>query len=1097
MGTQRTGGASLGTAVRERRQRAGWTQQQLAEAAGVSVGIVRDLEQGLRPRPRRAALERLAAALHIDLAEMRASAGPGGAAACHVAGPGLRLSVLGPLQAWRDGVAVPVGGDRRKAVLGLLALHGGTAVSHATLIQTLWEGEPPPTATAMIQTYISRIRAALEASPSREPQRELLPRTGDGYRLRTDGVGLDLRDSEELIGQARAALAAGRADAACGLFEQALDLWHEEPLADVGLLRGHPAVVRLAALHAGVVVDHAEVAMAKGWYGRALPRLYALIERAPLDEGAHACLMIVLAGTGQQAAALELYQQIRARLDDELGIGPGRSLIDAQMRVLRREVPVAARAPAVLGNGHAPRAGNGAGSAADPASAGPVADDAVLAAGGSGVPDGEPFQLPPAVADFTGRKPEVARLRAWLRPAGDQPGVPVVVISGPPGAGKSALMLHAAHLLRRSFPDGQLWARLDGASERPREPGEVLGEWLRALGVPGSAIPDSTEERASLYRSRLADRRMLIAADDAGSAAQVLPLLPGTAGCAVVVTSRRQLADVASARFLALGPLSTAEATDLLGRIAGPHRVTAEARAADDLVAACGRLPLAVRVAGAKLATLRSAPIAALARTLATERRRLDVLQVGDLSVRASIASGYRALSGPARQAFRLLGLLGPCDVADWVIAALLDERDAAAVVEELTDSSMVSVVGADDTGQARYRLHDLLRDYAAAEAADLPEADKNAALARAHDGWLQLAVRASGLLPPDAFFPTGHEAQVPDIIPGPVAADLTAGPLAWFHAERGNLLAAAERACSWGDYRFAARLASVQAIYQHLQERHQDAQQIWRTVASAAERAGDPMAAAEARLRVAAADVERGYSSSAAELLDDCVATFDKSGDSSNLAQALYWRGACAWDREAYASARDDTERGVQVARRIGDLHAEFMNLRGLGLALSRLGDHAGGIAACERALDLAGELGGPTFLQYALHNLSHTCELSGEHDRAVELATRRRELCRAEGDLRGAALSEALRGDAYFSLGRYSEAVDAYTQALPVFRYHSIRRFEGLCRYKLGCAYWKAGDAEQAALHLSESLPIFRDLRLPGFEERAQQLLTDLGRA
>jgi tetratricopeptide (TPR) repeat protein len=701
------------------------------------------------------------------------------------------------------------------------------------------------------------------------------------------------------------------------------------------------------------------------------------------------------------------------------------------------------------------------------------------------------------VADFTGRETELARLRAWLLPADPRPGVPVVVISGPPGAGKSALMLRAAHMLRRSFPDGQLWVTLDGASERPREPGEVLGEWLRALGVPGSAIPDGTEERAGLYRSRLADRRMLIVADDAGSAAQVRPLLPGTDGCAVVVTSRRQLADLAGARLLALGPLTAAEATSLLSHIVGSDRVAAETRAADDLVAACGRLPLAVRVAGAKLATLDSAPIAALAKTLATERRRLDVLRVGDLSVQASIASGYRALSEAARRAFRLLGLLGPCDVAEWVIAALLDASDAAVVTEELTDSSMVSVVGTDPAGRARYRLHDLLRDYAAAEAAGLPEADRRAALARAHNGWLQLAVGASGLLRPDPFFPAGHETQVPDIVPGPLAADLTADPLAWFHAERRNLLAAAERSCAWGDYRFAARLASFQAIYQHLQERHQDAQQTWRAVASAARQARDPLAAAEALLRVAAADVERGYSSSAAAVLDDCVATFDHAGDSRHLAQALYWRGACAWDLEAYASARDDTERGVQMARRIGDVHAEFMNLRALGLALGRLGDYAGGIAACERALDLADELGGRTFLQYALHNLGHICEMAGQYQRAVELATRRRELCRAEGDLRGAALSDAVCGDAYFSLGRYGAAVDAYTQALVVFRRHSIRRFEGLCRYKLGCAYWKAGDAEQAALHLSESLPIFRDLRLPGYAERARQLLSDLGRA
>ncbi len=1091
MGTQ-AGGGSLGTVIRERRQRAGWTQRQLAEAAAVSVGIVRDLEQGQRPWPRRAALERLAAALHISLAEVRASAGPDGAATRNGAGPGLRLSVLGPLKAWRDGVAVPVGGDRRKAVLGLLALSGGTMVSHDTFAQALWEGEPPPTAMAMIQTYISRIRAALETGPSRDPRQELLPRTGDGYRLRTDGVGLDLRESEGLIGQARAALTAGQAEAACGLFEQALDLWHEEPLADVGLLRGHPAVVRLEAMYAGIAVEYGETAVAQGWYRRALPRLYALIERAPLHESAHACLMVALAGTGQPAAALELYQQIRSRLDEELGVTPGRSLADAQLRVLRSEVPMAVREPAALGTGAASRARDGAGAIAGGVAADPAVDDAGTAAR-SASPDGGPFQLPPAVADFTGREPEIARLRTWLLPRSGQPGVPVVVVSGPPGVGKSALMLQSSHLLRRSFPDGQLWASLDGASERPREPGEVLGEWLRALGVPGSAIPDGTEERAGLYRSRLADRRVLIVADDAGSAAQVLPLLPGTAECAVVVTSRRQLADVAGARLLSMGPLSTAEATDLLARIVGPDRVTAEAQAVGDLVAACGRLPLAVRVAGAKLATLQSAPIAALAGMLATERRRLDVLRVGDMSVRATIASGYRALSGPARRAFRLLGLLGPCDVTDWVIAALLREPDAANVVEELTGYSMVTVVGVDATGQARYRLHDLLRDYAAAEAAGMPEVDRNAALVRAHHGWLQLAACASRLLPPEPFFPIERAAEGPAIVPRELIQELTADPLAWFHAERLNLLAATERACWLGHHQLAAQLACAQAPFQRHQERHDDAARIWQAIATTASSAADPGSVASARLRLAAATVERGYSSEAIGLLDEGIRAFEQDGNDKDLTFALYWRCSATWDLDFFDMTVRDAERGLALARRRGDRHAEFLLLRSMGMALARLGEPDRSVAACERAMTIANELGEVSFRQYALHTLAFVCTITGRGERAVELAALGFDLCRAAVDLRGQALAKGVLGDAYHALGQYENAVMAYSQALPLFRDHTIRRHYALCLYKLGSAYEAMGDHERAAHSLRESLPIFRELGLPACEERAEQVLRE----
>jgi hypothetical protein len=233
------------------------------------------------------------------------------------------------------------------------------------------------------------------------------------------------------------------------------------------------------------------------------------------------------------------------------------------------------------------------------------------------------------VADFTGRPEQVAGLQAMLAPGDDRPDVPVVVISGPPGVGKTALMVRAGHAVRSLFPDGQLWAPLDGASGRPRDPAEVLGELLRALGVHGSAIPSSTEEGAALLRSRLADRRVLVVADDAASAAQVRPLLPGTAGCAVMVTSRVQLADLAGARHLLLGPLTVGEATQLLDRIAGADRIAAEPEAAGELAATCGQLPLAVRIAGAKLAGRPCGLVAGLVEAVADERHRLDALRPG------------------------------------------------------------------------------------------------------------------------------------------------------------------------------------------------------------------------------------------------------------------------------------------------------------------------------------------------------------------------------------------------------------------------------------------------------------------------------------
>ena len=539
--------------------------------------------------------------------------------------------------------------------------------------------------------------------------------------------------------------------AACELFGRPLGVWRGEPLGDVALLRGHPVVVGLAGQRAEVVVEYAETASAAGWHDQVLPHLQALAGRDPLNERALACLMIALAGGGKQAAALEVYEQARRRLDDQLGVRPGAGLAAAHTRVLRHDIPLAAPDPGEAGS-----------------------DSPVIRAG---PPQGAPWapacQLPPAVADFTGRSEQVAQLEAMLGPADDRRGVPVVVISGPPGVGKTNLMLRVGHVMRSLCPDGQLWAVLDGASER-RDPCEVLGEMLRALGVHGSVIPADAERRAALLRSRLADRRVLVVADDAASAAQVRPLLPGTAGCAVMVTSRRQLADLAGARHLLLGPLTGGEATELLGSIAGAGRIAAESAAAGELAAACGQLPLAVRIVGAKLAARPSALVAGLAKAVADERHRLDALQVGDLSVRASLASGYQSLSEPARRAFRLLSLLGPCDVAEWAVGALLGEPDASAVVTELSDRSMLMIAGTDDTGQARFRLHDLLRDYAQEqlEGEPGPGPEVEAALCRVDDGWFQLASVASAALPRDPFFPSVSHARSWEVVPSPSLSD-------------------------------------------------------------------------------------------------------------------------------------------------------------------------------------------------------------------------------------------------------------------------------------------------------------------------------------
>src|ERR1022692_3264072 len=400
-------GTPLGEFLRGRRRMAGWTQRGLADAAGLSVGVVRDLEQGVSARPRQDSLERLAAVLGMAPEEAAGpdaslvaresrrhrrqgtpAVGNGHAGEITHAGPGglseddagsrnaLSLRVLGPLVAWRYGVAVPLGGSKQKAVLGLLAVHPDSVVSLDAIGEVLWGAELPPTTAAMIQSHVSRLRSVLEPGRPARGGGGLLEAADVGYRMQPGGVELDLLAFRCLAEDARATRREGDAVGACELFGRALGVWRGEPLGDVALLRGHPAVVGLVEQRAEVVVEYAETASAAGWHDRVLPHLHALARRDPLNERALACLMIALAGGGKQAAALEVYEQARRRLDDQLGVRPGAGLASAHTRVLRHDIP----APAIVPDPS--RSGSGS-----------------TVSGGrhpNGGPAG-PFQLPPVV----------------------------------------------------------------------------------------------------------------------------------------------------------------------------------------------------------------------------------------------------------------------------------------------------------------------------------------------------------------------------------------------------------------------------------------------------------------------------------------------------------------------------------------------------------------------------------------------------------------------------------------------------------------------------------------------------------------------------
>jgi DNA-binding SARP family transcriptional activator/transcriptional regulator with XRE-family HTH domain len=464
---------ALGPFVRAHRSRLSMTQRQLAVRAGISLGALRDVEQCRTATPRAGSLARLAAALDLDTSEQdeflslaRDQPGverpPNGHLHAH---PGLCVAALGPLTAWRDGVPVALGPVRQRAVLALLLLHRD-GLSRGALVDALWPADPPPGAVAMLQGYVTRLRHLLGGTggggSSPQADGQVVPWDGSGYRLAADLVRSDVAEFGELTSRARRAATAGDATAACGIYEQALGLWRDDPVADLGLLGDHPAVGGLNRQRVAVVMEYADAADAAGSPGRALDQLRALAARQPLDERVHARLMTALAATGQQAAALKVFEEIRLRLDQELGIRPDRELTKAHVRVLRQETRL------------------------------PSPDLAETDASGQGFV--VPCQLPALGTHFAGRAAELTELDELLERA-DSHAPLVISISGTAGVGKTALAVHWAHRIANRFADGQLYLNLHGyaPSGEPIATGCAIVVLLEALHVSKDRMPRDAE----------------------------------------------------------------------------------------------------------------------------------------------------------------------------------------------------------------------------------------------------------------------------------------------------------------------------------------------------------------------------------------------------------------------------------------------------------------------------------------------------------------------------------------------------------------------------------------------------------------------------
>jgi DNA-binding SARP family transcriptional activator len=660
-------------------------------------------------------------------------------------------------------------------VLAALLLNANRVVSAGRLVDVLWGDDPPASAVPSLHNHVMRLRAALgELGASR------VKTVAPGYLIEVGDGELDLDEFGRLSRRGRDALAAGDWDTALRGLSAALALERGEPLADVTsrLLR-EQEMPRLVQMRLDVVEARIDARLRLGRSAEAIAELAALTVSYPLRERFHEQLMLACYQKGQQAEALNAYRRAREVLAGELGTEPGPGLRRLHQQVLAQDpgLVIAARREAAV----------------------------------------RPAQLPADLGDFTGRGDEVTLLTGLGAGAWQQPGVvPVCVVTGPGGIGKTSLAIHAAHQIRDRFADGELYARLGGSAGRLAEPRQVLGRFLRDLGGDPAQIPYGEAERAARFRSVLAGRRVLIVLDDARDSGQVVPLLPGVTGCAVIVTSRSPLADLPNVCQLSLKPLTSGQALELLSRIVGSPRLRAEAGPAANVAELCAGLPLAVRIAGARLAARPHWQVKELADRLADTAARLDELAVGDLSVRASFAASYvrlRADPGglaPAR-AFRLLGLWAGPDISTPAVAALLgvDPHAAEHALETLLDSHLLQA----GRSAGRYHCNGLLSVYAAERAReeDSP-ADTDAAMQRLLAWYLHSAVAASQAMAPGARpIPLG---PLPEGLP-PCEPYVPAQAVAWLTAELPNLRAAAQTAAAREDHQTSWKFTAVLSSFQ------------------------------------------------------------------------------------------------------------------------------------------------------------------------------------------------------------------------------------------------------------------------------------------
>jgi DNA-binding SARP family transcriptional activator/tetratricopeptide (TPR) repeat protein len=940
-----------------------------------------------------------------------------------VTGMELRIELFGEVRAWRGDDEVPLGPVQQRAVFAVLALVSGRTVSRNALVSALWADVPPRHAATVIQTYVMHLRRALDPGRAAREPSEVLARSGDGYLLRLAADHVDVLRFRGLVTVARGARRSGDYEACFAASEEALQLWHAPPVADLPLLAGHPSVAVLAKERRAVVAWLADAALHRDTPGDALSVLEEAVLARPLDEPLHGWLIRLYAALGRRVDALGCYEQLRHRLVDELGVDPTPQLRELHQAVLRDEDP---RPPAVS-RGVPPAAH----------AAGPLHQ--------------VPRQLPAAPQLFTGRVVELADLGKIH----DVSTVVITAIDGMAGVGKTALAVQAAHQMVDRYPDGQLFIDLHGYTDgvAPVDPSEALDRLLRSLGVAGDQIPRDIDERSGLLRSRLAERRMLIVLDNAATEAQVAPLLPGAPGCVVLVTSRRRLAGLDHTHALSLDTLPPADAAMLFRNSVNDSRSAGQSPAlVAELVELCGQLPLAIRIAAARLRSHPAWDLAHLVQRLRDQQHRLVELAAGQRGVAAALDLSYQDLSDAQRYVYRLLGLHPGPDIDPYAAAALIDTTlpEVGRALEQLLEAHLLL-----EPVAGRYRFHDLTRAHAVHTAMqDETEHGRRAALDRLLDYYRHTASVAM-----DAAYPYERDRrpQVPPArTPRPPLPD-PAAALDWLDSELPNLLAAASYATEHSMPTHLLQLSTI--LHRHLRT--------------------------HSRLH----DAETLHS--------QALTTARATGHQTAEIEALTGLGHIHRRQDRHTPAADYYQQALQLARTTGHQAAELEVLVGLGHIHRMQGRREQSADHYQQALQLARATGNRTSELEALTGLGNLHLLHGRYEQAADHYQQTLQLARATGNRTGELNALNGLGNLHRRQGRYEQAADHYQQTLRLAGATGHRHGEQTALNGLGSIHRRQGRYKQAADHYQRLLNLAHESGNRNYQFEAWQGLGRLQHA